>query len=698
MTAIEQLTIDPLEEDAGNVPLELVGGAYAVTAFSTPTPAPDLSWAQPADADGDRLVASRYQNREISIDVEIVPAPATGPLDAQDALARLADKIAKVNREGGTLRRELPSGDALTFDLLTADPIDPPWDADWDAAAVVRVALRFTARPFARGAQEVRAVHSESTKPVLVFTESAIAGDVPALARLEVTDRSGADQSWCSWGMQLATYDPDASAALLIEAESCTLLSGAAVATVSGSSGGASRNAVTVSNLNPVWTAVLSTQASGGGTHRTHVGDYRVFARIQWGGANTDTNTVALRLEWALGDFGAFTRNTPVTYAGDELRGVYSIADLGIVSIPAGTSHWEGRLAARSVAASSAAAWVPGDDLTVDALWLVPIERSGEARGVTQASTVASLTGRDAFDYASATALNGCRAVPGGTWSSGGDADDFTIDTTVHAAKRTAIGDVFGSGPTGRWAVLPPVKTDTAVQVDVRFSAVPADWNSTDMGVLARVSGGGSTFVYAVLDPTAIFTATASAFRVGIWSSGFPVVLGNRYFFPQLTAGQTYTIRLAIDARGNWQAWFGPQGALPAKPTLSGQSPYLATGGPLASGTDGIWEWWFTSQAATRYYDNFSAWVPAPDAALFGSQSAAFSHDGVVREDLGGTLWTPVSRYEGDLLTVPPSGNPARTARFLVKSSRSVPREGADTAIDPIAAQLTLTPRYLEVP
>jgi len=185
---------------------------------------------------------------------------------------------------------------------------------------------------------------------------------------------------------------------------------------------------------------------------------------------------------------------------------------------------------------------------------------------------------------------------------------------------------------------------------------------------------------------------------VGLRIGAFPVLLGNRYFFPQLTVGQTYTIRLSIDARGNWQAWFGPQGALPAKPTLSGQSSYLATGGPLASGADGIWEWWYTTQAATRYYDNFSAWVPAPDAAVFGSQSAAFAHDGVVREDLGGTLWTPVSRYEGDLLTIPPSGTPARTARFLVKSSRSAPGEGVDAAIDPIAAQLTLTPRYLEVP
>jgi len=690
MTALEQLTLDPTSEDPANVPLDLIGGAYAVTSFSTPTPALDPRWAQPADADGDRLVAARYLNREIGVVLTLDPPVAgTAAVDVQAALAALAAKLAKINREGGTLLRTLPSGDPIVFDLLTAEAIDPPWNGDWDAASVLQLELRFTARPFARGQQQVRGVHAASAIPALVFAESGIPGDVPALGRLVVTEGAGADQAWCVWGAQAETYDPASTAALFYEAESRTPLGSAAVATVSGASGGASRNVVTETWLSAFWTGVLSTRAVGGGAHLTHVGDYRVLARILRPSTNDSAATVSLRLEWALGDFGGFARNASLQYAGDELADVFTIADLGIVSIPAGTSHWEGRIVAVSTTA--------GDDLTIDALWLVPTERSGEVTRVLQQATVASLTGFDTFDYATGVALAGCRTVPGGTWSGGGDADDFTIDTTNHAAKRVATGDGYVTGPVGRWAVLPPVKTDTAVQADVRFSAVPVDANATEMGVIARFVNG-SNYLIANLDPTGVTGGGLSAFRVSVRVGGYTFYLGAKYLSPQLAPGGWYTIRVEVDARGNWRGYFGPQGALPTLPTISGQSSLLATGGTLASGADGIWEWWFSSTASTREYDNFSAWVPTPDAALFASQSLALSYDGVTREDAAGTLWTPVSSYEGDLLTVPPSGAEGRVARFLVKASRDVPGVGADTAIDAISAQLTLTPRYLVVP
>lgn len=102
--------------------------------------------------------------------------------------------------------------------------------------------------------------------------------------------------------------------------------------------------------------------------------------------------------------------------------------------------------------------------------------------------------------------------------------------------------------------------------------------------------------------------------------------------------------------------------------------------------------------ANTRTYDNFFAFVPTDDAAIFASQSLEIRHDRVIREDSGGTIWTPPSRYEGDYLTIPAAGREDRTARIIVKASRNDPDIGADSAIDDISGRLTVTPRYLHVP
>jgi hypothetical protein len=101
--------------------------------------------------------------------------------------------------------------------------------------------------------------------------------------------------------------------------------------------------------------------------------------------------------------------------------------------------------------------------------------------------------------------------------------------------------------------------------------------------------------------------------------------------------------------------------------------------------------------AYVRSYDNFIVWVPSADAAIFASQSLEVAHDGVTREDSTGVFSTPVSRYEGDYLTVPHAGPEGRIVRFAVKASRNAPGTGPDIAIDDISAQLYLTPRYLVV-
>lgn len=83
----EQWIIDSVEEDPGNVPLDLLAAPFSASVFNTPMPPIDARWAQPADADGDQLAAVRYLNREITGTLEIVPAGATAAIRSAVAQA-----------------------------------------------------------------------------------------------------------------------------------------------------------------------------------------------------------------------------------------------------------------------------------------------------------------------------------------------------------------------------------------------------------------------------------------------------------------------------------------------------------------------------------------------------------------------------------------------------------------------------------
>jgi hypothetical protein len=158
------------------------------------------------------------------------------------------------------------------------------------------------------------------------------------------------------------------------------------------------------------------------------------------------------------------------------------------------------------------------------------------------------------------------------------------------------------------------------------------------------------------------------------------------------------TLQLYVDANGNWAAWFGTRGALTFEPLLAGQDSVLATAGALATGKPAFYEAWPTTYVVTRYYDNFAAWVPTADAAMFPGQSVELRSDQVNREDNLGVLWQRPSSYEGDYPVIPPAGAEARSVRVIVKACRNDPTIMADAAIDDISYRMTVTPRYLVLP
>lgn len=159
-----------------------------------------------------------------------------------------------------------------------------------------------------------------------------------------------------------------------------------------------------------------------------------------------------------------------------------------------------------------------------------------------------------------------------------------------------------------------------------------------------------------------------------------------------------YRMRLEVFASGRALLWFyradGPAGS----PLLVADDSALATGGTLATGGFGFWDTKTTAAAATRTYDNFTAFVPTADAAVFTGQSLELRHNGIDREDAAGATWGRVSSYNGTYLRVPPSGQESRGTRVILKPCRYDPTVLPDGAIDDVSARLFVTPRYLNVP
>jgi hypothetical protein len=617
---------------------------------------------------------------------------ATGGDRFQAILRDIQTKVAKLAAEKGTLRRTLASGDQITFDVEKAT-VKIPSDWYFTQRSYAEVELKFECRPYGRGALQTYGSNTESSLPCLVFTAGTVAGNVPGLGKLVITDAQGQDQWWAAYGLQSRFYDGGTTAKLHYEAEELLPLGGAVTQARAGASGGTT---VRQGTLTTSYQAMLSTAYLAGTVHQQHVGDYRVWARLYRPTTNAGTVTVAL--EWGQGDFQKRTVNDAVIYDVDDREGDFTLADLGLVNLkePAqGAKRWEGRVLGKSS--------TTGDDLEVDDLMLFPVgEGYGQVSSNIQSQNPTSFSARDEFDQ-SAGALAGKTLPAGGTWAGAGDTDDFAVEATGHTAQRTIGSDGGSTDPyAGRYGIAGTTTlTATTVQVDLARSPVNAFGGTFDLqGVLARYTDTNNwlmavvTWAGAVPELAILKRVSGTATQI----TSAPLPLPRAIPQPLFATGVFYTVRLMVDAGGRFLAWFGQRGASLSL-LATGVDSALATGGALASGKVGIYdaESAATPTGFTRIFDNFSAFVPTADAAIFASQSLEIRHDRATREDSTGTYWNDKT-IDGDYLRVPPAGREGRTTRIIVKGSRNDPDTMNDTAIDDLTAQLYVVPRYLVVP
>ena len=389
---------------------------------------------------------------------------------------------------------------------------------------------------------------------------------------------------------------------------------------------------VTHGTLATNWTPVLDMNMAGT-AYLTHTGTYRWWCRYR----TTSGTAVQLRGVYDVGDLVMPEENLRWTHPAETAGTAFYVADLGQIRLdqaPVGTHRWAGQIQAKGDAGS--------ENVSIDRVWFQPLDESaGLLRAPLNADVgLATYSARSEFNTESG-AITGDTAAVGGVWVGAGDADDFSVAAGV--ATRTAVSD---AATTGRYITLNVNLTDTVVQADSRSSVAVT---AVRRGVIARYADVSNWFKADLIYVSAgVHTLDVDKRVAGAITSVSDTTI---FGLPDI---DDVAVRMMVLASGVWVVWVGPQGSSLSR-VASGQDSALATGGSLATGDPGVYDENTSATACTRTYDNFAAWAPVPNAVLNPSQSLELRTDGIVREDVSGSAYGPVSWVEGDLPRLPPT-------------------------------------------
>lgn len=391
----EGLVLDSLDLNAGNFTLEELDLGNATKR---------LEWIVGIDADGAALLRDPLtDNRVVTARIRVGPR-TTMDLALAD-VGSLVDKLEEAERQpDGVALVYTPATATKTFTLyvLSGEITDVPISitSGWLVKSPL-ITVKLTCKPFGYGA-EVTGSTVTNANAYQTVAQGSVSGDVPAEARVVITDNASKDRRHVEVGIQYRYYD--AGTSLELDSDDMTAVGGTATTRSGAYDPGASGNSVIRATLGVQPTTVCSTGNLG------HVGVFRVKARVY-----ASALDVRVRLNWQEGS-GSFRPNP---WAAPAVAGGFSEIDLGLIAIPPkvlGTQRWTGRIEAYTTA--------PGDTVDIDVLWLVPAgEGYGVARGI-YTYQPGALVGRDEFTGATST-LNGRSAPSGGTWATSGATTDF---------------------------------------------------------------------------------------------------------------------------------------------------------------------------------------------------------------------------------------------------------------------------------
>jgi hypothetical protein len=646
----------------------------------TDTPAAKRpEWVSGAETDGEILGRPpKYANKVIEMRLRVVQQ-ATADL-AIAKIALVLNKLQECEQNANGLALVWTPADTttspITWRCLLGEITDLPKDLEGAGAGFFDRSPAFTVRltclPLGEGT-EVLAGTVTSSDIMATLTLTGVAGDVPALGRLVVTEAASQSRRWVAWGLE-SRWLPTSSAPSLIVDSTSMVTSGyaGATATRTGAYNGASNNVISA-------TLRTQVQAICGLGNLTHVGQFRPQLRFY-----ASATTMAVRLTWQAldGPFGSLSYKVPVVAGWNHV-------DLGSVSIPStalGTQKWTGRIEAYSTATG-------GETFQVDVVCMIPGELFGRARGTYNYSPGPVVAYDDFTGMTATTALNAAVSDGGQTWATSGATTDFTAADAPAATDETVVRTTTSETGVGRFAVLGSTNyTDVEVGARIYTTNVGAD-----QAIGARYVDANNHFdvVYEAdqygarfwVEQTVASTKTYLTDLVRIGGAQ-PTALWRR-------------LRLVVYASGRGIAdLLDDNGAILHRHMIF--STALATGGALATGKPFLRDQYVGPAAGpqARYYDAFAVAIPAPEPiALYSGQSIEFRSNTTLREDSTGTYAGPPPEYVGSRFFVPPAGGPARKTRIAVMAKRSdVETTGDDYIADSQTVDAYVTPRYLAIP
>lgn len=437
MSVVYEAVLDPTEvaEEEGatptRTPLDLNSGPLEIEQNG-------IDWGEAAIQQylaeqryGQTPVGFRIPNRVITI-----PLIIGGGLDSPEeeaARAELQKKVGLLQAEGGILMRKRLLGTALYADIVGATLTIP--DKFGETGQVeTGVVLKLECLPdfygelvtleALEGTGEARGVLQAAKKAAVID------GDYPARAMMVLTEKAGQNQKTLLFGVRSRNYDAATSAALAIDAASMTPLNGAAKEAQAGTYSG---EWVRLAAPEPeTWHPFLSTDLTGG-VELTHLGTYRVIARVS--GENA---AVQLRLAWSLDDATTPVYNPPATYGGSSNMELVDLGEVNLEEAPVPESEhwWRGIVQVETGAVARA--------IAVDRVWLQPVSDGAAGRLLatgTPSSTLLRPSGVPALTASSGTVhagtawVNPSHLEPGGSGyteaemtSKGGTTQGLTLE------------------------------------------------------------------------------------------------------------------------------------------------------------------------------------------------------------------------------------------------------------------------------
>ena len=353
---------EALTFDAGTT-TELVvsNGPYDLLEQSFPLPALDQQFGSPADTDGDPLVTQRYRNRTISLTVGV---RGGDPDEFRVLLRALAAKVAKINREGGTLTRTDTSGQTIVFDLVAAEEFTPDLGITYVTGNYADAVVSLQAKPFGR-APTVTLDAETGSNSLATFT-ATVPGDVPAAGELRVRNATlTLAKHRVLWGLE--PHNPDAVFVLDESTPGFNTIEPATLAPGPAPADGTGNNTI-------FWELTGPAGAWAGGPNWPNLkntGVFRLMARVY--APVTTSEPVQLR--------GVYFNGTGVTElpaATVPDTGAWRLIDLGVVSFAAPARGLPSNYVNLQVRRSSTGAQ---QQVHVDFMLLLPAHRSGEAFG-----------------------------------------------------------------------------------------------------------------------------------------------------------------------------------------------------------------------------------------------------------------------------------------------------------------------------